>query len=135
MEQTERIRSMETVLQQAKTACRALDEAMERFLALEEDAEALNGEIDSELQERMHALDEAMECFQAMEEDVDMLSAYYGSELWFFDLDCDRAGLLPRDLPRGVLSEDEAYDLLCDWRELQSRASALFGADETPAAD
>lgn len=103
MEQTERIRHMETVLQQAKAACRALDEAMERFLTLEED--------------------------------VDMLSAYYGSELWFFDLDSDRAGLLPDELPRGVLSEDEAYDLLSDWRELKARASALFGADETPAAD
>lgn len=129
MEQTERIRSMETVLQLAKAACAALDEAMERFLALEEDAEALNGDIDSELQERMQTLDEAMECFQALEEDVDRLSAYYGSELWFFDLDCDRAGLLPEDLPRGVLSEDEAYDLLCDWRDLQARAGALFGTD------
>lgn len=129
MEQTERIRSMETVLQQAKAACRVLDEALDRFLALEEDAEALNGDIDRELQERMHALDEAMECFQAMEEDVDRLSAYYGSELWLYDLDCDRAGLLPKSLPRGVLSEDEAYDLLSDWRELQERVSALFGAD------
>ena len=135
MEQIERIRHMETVLQQAKAACRALDEAMERFLTLEEDAEALDGDIDSEMPERMHALDEAMERFLALEEDVDMLSAYYGSELWFFDLDSDRAGLLPDELPRGVLSEDEAYDLLSDWREVKARASALFGADETPAAD
>ena len=103
MEQIERIRRMEDVLQRAKAAC--------------------------------HALDEAMECFQALEEDVDMLSAYYGSELWFYDFDCDRAGLLPGDLPRGVLSEDEAYDLLSRWRELQARASALFGADETPEGD
>lgn len=132
MEQIERIRRMEDVLQRAKAACRALDEALDGFLALEEDAEALNGDIDSEVLERMHALDEAMECFQALEEDVDMLSAYYGSELWFYDFDCDRAGLLPGDLPRGVLSEDEAYDLLSAWRELQARASALFGADETP---
>lgn len=96
MEQPERIGRMENTLQQAKAACRALDEALERWAALQEEVEAL--------------------------------SAYYGSELWFYDLDCDRAGLLPAKLPRGVLSEDEAYDLLCDWRALQERMRELSGA-------
>ncbi|MGX8692719.1 MAG: DUF4298 domain-containing protein [Clostridia bacterium] len=95
MEQIERIQRMEHTLQEAKTVCRALEEALERW--------------------------------EAMEKDVGALSEYYGSELWFFDLDCDRAGLLPAALPRGVLSEDEAYDLLCDWRELQERMRALSG--------
>ena len=103
MEQIERIRRMEGVLQRAKAVCRALDEA-------------LNG-------------------YEALRSEVDALGKYYGSELWFYDFDCDRAGLLPGDLPRGVLSEDEAYDLLSAWRELQERASALFGADETPEGD
>lgn len=103
MEQIERIRRMEDVLQRAKAACRALDEALDGY--------------------------------EALRSEVDMLSAYYGSELWFYDFDCDRAGLLPGDLPRGVLSEDEAYDLLSRWLELQARASALFGADETPEGD
>ena len=98
MEQLERIRSMEQTLQQAKAACRALDEALERWAALREEVEAL--------------------------------SAYYGSELWFYDLDCDRAGLLPAELPRGVLSEDEAYDLLCDWHALQERMRELSGAGD-----
>lgn len=103
MEQIERIRRMEDVLQRAKAACRALDEALETY--------------------------------KALRSEVDALGKYYGSELWFYDFDCDRAGLLPGDLPRGVLSEDEAYDLLSAWRELQARASALFGADETPEGD
>ncbi len=101
MEQIERIRNMENTLQQAKAACRALDEALEGYAALEREVEALN--------------------------------AYYGSELWFFDFDCDRAGLLPAGLPRGVLSEDEAYDLLCDWRALKERMRELSGAAEVPA--
>ena len=103
MEQIERIRRMEGVLQRAKAACRALDEALDGY--------------------------------EALRSEVDALGKYYGSELWFYDFDCDRAGLLPGDLPRGVLSEDEAYDLLSAWRELQARASALFGADETPEGD
>lgn len=103
MEQIERIRRMEDVLQRAKAACRALDEALETY--------------------------------KALRSEVDALGKYYGSELWFYDFDCDRAGLLPGDLPRGVLSEDEAYDLLSAWRELQARANALFGADETPEGD
>ena len=103
MEQIERIRRMEDVLQRAKAACRALDEALDGY--------------------------------EALRSEVDALGKYYGSELWFYDFDCDRAGLLPGDLPRGVLSEDEAYDLLSAWRELQARASALFGADEAPERD
>ena len=31
------------------------------------------------------------------------------------------------ELPRGVLSEDEAYDLLCDWHALQERMRELSG--------
>ena len=37
---------------------------------------------------------------------------------WFADYDADRAGLLPPDLKRGVLSEDAVYDLLAQYRNL-----------------
>lgn len=40
------------------------------------------------------------------------LDAYYASEEWKQDYVDDEAGLLPRDLKRGVLSEDGLYDLL-----------------------
>jgi len=40
------------------------------------------------------------------------LSDYYGSAAWKRDLAADEAGLLPKDLKRGVLSEDGIYDLL-----------------------
>lgn len=42
------------------------------------------------------------------------LADYYESPLWLSDYDADRSGLLPATLPRGVLSEDALYDLLCD---------------------
>ena len=46
------------------------------------------------------------------------LSDYYSSPLWLQDLDDDRAGKLPHDLKRGILSEDAVYDLLTEWDAL-----------------
>ena len=39
------------------------------------------------------------------------LSAYYRSDAWKRDFAADEAGLLPKDLKRGVLSEDGIYAL------------------------
>lgn len=41
-----------------------------------------------------------------------VLSDYYTSPAWRRDLAADEAGLLPKELIRGVLSEDGIYDLL-----------------------
>ena len=43
------------------------------------------------------------------------LEAYYGSDEWKADYAADEAGLLPKELKRGVLSEDGLYDLLEDY--------------------
>ena len=40
------------------------------------------------------------------------LGAYYASDVWKEDFAADEAGLLPQDLPRGVLSEDGIYNAL-----------------------
>ena len=40
------------------------------------------------------------------------LSDYYGSSAWKRDFAADEAGLLPKSLKRGVLSEDGIHDLL-----------------------
>ena len=49
---------------------------------------------------------------------VSSLEAYYGSVEWRRDFAADEAGILPKDLPRGVLSEDGIYNLLEKYREL-----------------
>ena len=53
------------------------------------------------------------------------LSRYYDSEEWRQDYEADEAGLLPKDLNRGVLSEDGIWNLLSDWRELEVRLRSL----------
>ena len=57
-------------------------------------------------------LETALDRFDGVQEAVLELSAYYGSEEWHADLAEDEAGRLPKDLKRGVLSEDGIYDVL-----------------------
>lgn len=45
-------------------------------------------------------------------ETLAVLEAYYTSGLWLEDYQADEAGELPRELKRGVLSQDGLFDLL-----------------------
>ena len=49
---------------------------------------------------------------------VKKLENYYESDEWKEDYAADEKGLLPKDLKRGVLSEDGLYDLLDRYRSL-----------------
>ena len=60
----------------------------------------------------------ALDEYEAIREDIGELDRYYGSREWRRDLEDDEAGRIPKDLPRGVLSEDEIYNLMADEREL-----------------
>ena len=57
-------------------------------------------------------LEEALDAFDGIQDDVRELAAYYESDDWREDFDADESGKLPRDLKRGVLSEDGLYDVL-----------------------
>ena len=46
-----------------------------------------------------------------------VLDSYYTSGDWRRDYELDEAGLLPKDLRRGVLSQDGVYNLLSEWQE------------------
>jgi len=69
----------------------------------------------------VRTLSDALDIWAAAAEDIRALDAYYGSEEWRRDRAADEAGLLPRDLRRGVLGEDEAWNVLSDARELSAR--------------
>jgi len=59
----------------------------------------------------------SLDTYEKAQEAIDILSEYYGSDEWKQDYADDEAGLLPKDLKRGVLSEDGIWNLLADWRE------------------
>ena len=66
-------------------------------------------------------LEEALDAFDGIQEDVRELSSYYESDEWREDFEDDDAGRLPKDLKRGVLSEDGIYDVLSDHYALTVR--------------
>lgn len=45
---------------------------------------------------------------------LQLLIDYYESPLWLSDYEADERGELPKELKRGILSEDGFYDFLTD---------------------
>ena len=68
--------------------------------------------------EVVRRLEQALEDFEALRPDIAELEAYYTSPQWRKDFEADEAGKLPKDLKRGVLSEDGVWNLLEDYRRL-----------------
>ena len=78
-------------------------------------------ELYDEIRAKTEALKKAAEDFEGLSGKIDELDAYYSGKLWKKDYADDEKGLLPKDLKRGVLSEDGVYDLLeeiAEWKEL-----------------
>lgn len=67
-----------------------------------------------------------MDMYEAALEDIKTLDEYYSSDEWKQDFADDEAGLLPKDLKRGVLSEDGIWNLLSDARELNDRLVGML---------
>ena len=57
-------------------------------------------------------LDEAISEFNDYKSDLMTLREYMESGQWKADFESDEAGLIPKDMKRGVLSEDGLYELL-----------------------
>lgn len=69
--------------------------------------------------EVIQKLETALEDFANLQPDIAELEAYYDSGDWRKDFEADEAGKLPKDLKRGVLSEDGLWNLLEMYRELK----------------
>ena len=66
-------------------------------------------------------LSSALDKYDEAKADIAALTSYYGSDEWKQDFADDEAERLPKDLKRGVLSEDGIWNLLEAHRELQER--------------
>jgi len=64
-------------------------------------------------------LEQALVDFNALSPDIAELEAYYTSPQWRKDFEADEAGKLPKDLKRGVLSEDGIWNVLEEYRRLK----------------
>ena len=70
-------------------------------------------------------LSAALENYAAVQEKYFELMNYYGGD-WLKDYEADEVGNIPKDLKRGVLSQDGVHDLLTKNRELQIKILEIF---------
>ena len=70
-------------------------------------------------------LDDALNEFETLSPQIKELSEYYESSLWRKDFEDDEAGELPKELKRGVLSEDAVYDLLEEIKEIKEKTGCF----------
>ena len=81
-------------------------------------------EMEHTLNDSIKAIKEfekALEKFVKAQDDINRVSTYYGSETWFSDVEEYDSGIIPQNVKVGILSEDIAYDMLMENRELAIR--------------
>lgn len=70
-------------------------------------------EILDEAEAALSRLNSALDEYSRLRPRIEKLKEYYAGE-WIEDYEADEKGLLPRDLKRGVLSQDSVFDLMAD---------------------
>ena len=98
---------------------RAMDK--ERIERIEEMEKILD-----EASEAVKALSDALTRYEWVREKYYKLQDYYDGDLWRQDFEADEEGLLPKDLKRGVLSEDAVYDLITEHEYLLERLERVW---------
>lgn len=93
MEQIERIRHMEELLDETKKVVQDLSVAIERY--------------------------------EKIKDKINELVSYYESPLWMEDYRDDEKGKLPKNLKRGVLSEDAVYNLLSELKNIEDKIGII----------
>ena len=73
------------------------------------------------VQSVLEKLNESLEEYESVSKDIKDLEKYYIGKNWKEDLKLDEEGKLPKDLKRGVLSEDAVYDLLDLNKEISTK--------------
>ena len=74
----------------------------------------------------MSNLDDALEEYAGIKDKIDELNVYLESGQWQKDFEADEKGLIPKDMKRGVLSEDGLYDLLTEVNRISEQARDYF---------
>ena len=77
--------------------------------------------------EAVKALEQALDAYETVKVDISRLTDYLDSGAWMEDFSADEAGLLPKELLRGVLSEDGLYNLLGDIVRVNEQMQEICG--------
>ena len=84
----------------------------------------------NKVREAVACMHGSLKMLSDVEEDIDLLQNYQSSKKWLEDFEADERGEIPKDLPRGVLSEDGLHDLLVDVAMLRFNLKELLGESE-----
>jgi len=98
-------------------------EQIERIKAMEQRLDCVS--------QAVMRLSAALDDYDQVQTSLRELKTYYGSSEWKQDYADDEAERLPRDLKRGVLSEDSIWNLLDDCRNLNSRLKDIAQRQKT----
>ena len=74
----------------------------------------------------MARAEEGVEALEQIQPLIRKLDGYYSSPLWMQDYQADEQGHIPKDLPRGVLSEDGIYNLLFRYRQVLDQLESMM---------
>ena len=77
--------------------------------------------------EAIKDLEKALARYVKAQADIKDLAEYYESKEWKKDFEDDEKGKIPKDIKRGVLSEDGIYNLLDNNIEMQARLCNSLG--------
>ncbi len=70
------------------------------------------------VKEILNALESSLDAYSNIQKELRDLIEYYDGPKWRSDYEADERGEFPRELKRGVLSEDAVYNLLSQHDEL-----------------
>lgn len=63
-------------------------------------------------------VDKYLDEYNAIQDKIKELSTYYGSEIWYQDIEDFDKQLLPKETKAGILSEDAIYNMLANNKEI-----------------
>lgn len=70
-------------------------------------------------------MDAILEEYESIQADIKELEHYYTGPSWMEDFEADEAGYFPKDLKRGVLSEDGIEYILDENTAVRSKINSL----------
>lgn len=88
-------------------------------------------EILEQANKLFHNIEPLLDEYERLLPKLKELTQYYGSDEWKNDFLADEIGVLPKDLKRGVLSEDGIYNLLDLHNELIDKMKLIVKTRES----
>lgn len=79
-----------------------------------------------ESKESIEELNKALDKYLSTDKKYQKLVDYYTSSLWMKDYEDDENNKLPKNLKRGVLSQDSVYDLINEHKEVIKKAMKII---------